>query len=302
MPGIRKAILLALGLLVLPARALTPPAQVPDPPLVRARPALWHVQGPQGDAFLLGSVHVLPPNVRWRTHEIGTAIARSDVFVFEVPQDAAAQAKVQTLVAAKGFLPPGESLRALLPPASQADLDAAVAAADLQEATVDRERPWLAGLQLMFAQIGKLKFDAGKGVDASLLREARRSHKKLRYLETIETQFALLAPDDRGLELEEFESDLKELRDVAGGIQPMVNAWAAGDQARLDELINGDFADYPQARKVLLDDRNRNWLPKIEAMLREKHTYFITVGAGHLTGPTGVPALLREAGYQVEGP
>jgi uncharacterized protein YbaP (TraB family) len=37
-------------------------------------------------------------------------------------------------------------------------------------------------------------------------------------------------------------------------------------------------------------------------MLKEKHVFFITVGAGHLTGPTGVPALLRKDGFKVEGP
>ena len=53
---------------------------------------------------------------------------------------------------------------------------------------------------------------------------------------------------------------------------------------------------------MLLDDRNQRWVPQIEAMLKEKHIFFITVGAGHLTGPKGVPALLRKAGYKVTGP
>jgi uncharacterized protein YbaP (TraB family) len=41
---------------------------------------------------------------------------------------------------------------------------------------------------------------------------------------------------------------------------------------------------------------------KISAMLNENHTYFITVGAGHLAGPKGVPAMLRAKGFKVEGP
>ena len=65
----------------------------------------------------------------------------------------------------------------------------------------------------------------------------------------------------------------------------MVKAWSKGDQAELDRLINGDLDQFPQARKELLDDRNPRWVPKIEAMLKEKHVFFITVGAGHLTGP-----------------
>ena len=97
-------------------------------------------------------------------------------------------------------------------------------------------------------------------------------------------------------------ASLKDMRDLSAGIEPMIHAWSVGDQAKLDQLINGDLDEFPEARKLLLDDRNARWVPKIEAMLKEKHTFFITVGAGHLTGAKGVPALLRKAGYAVEGP
>ena len=147
---------------------------------------------------------------------------------------------------------------------------------------MERERPWLAGIQLMFAQIGQAEIrrrqwrgfraDGGRG---------QQTTSRSRYLETIAEQFALLAPDDRTLEMEEFESGLKDLRDVAAEFEPMVDAWSAGDQAKLDRLINGELDQFPEARKLLLDDRNQRWLPKIEAMLKEKHIFFITVGAGH---------------------
>lgn len=273
----------------------------------QATPTLWHIKGDPnkgdpGEIYLLGSIHVLPPNLNWRTPAINQGISRSDVFVFEVPQDQEAIAQLQSLVQAKGFLPPSESLRGLLNPKNLPDYDQAVAASGLQPDTVNRERPWLAGLQLMFAQIARLKFAPDSGVDAVLLAEATRNQKQTRYLETIAEQFALLAPDNRTLEMQEFESGLKDLRDVAGEIEPMVKAWSTGDQAKLDKLINGDMDEFPEARKMLLDDRNRRWAPKIEAMLKEKHVFFITVGAGHLTGPLGVPALLRKDGYRVEGP
>ena len=272
-----------------------------------ASPSLWHIKGDPakgdlGEVYLLGSVHVLPPNLDWRTGAIDRALARSDVLVFEVPQDPAAIAELDTLIQANGFLPEGQSLRGKLHPAALADYDTAVKASGLAPAMVDRTRPWLAGLQLMFAQIAKLKFTAGSGVDAVLMADAGKNQKKMRYLETIAEQFALLAPDDPTLELQEFESGLKDLRDVAAGIEPMVKAWSVGDQAGLDKLINGDLDEFPDARKTLLDDRNRRWAPKIEAMLKEKHVFFVTVGAGHLTGSVGLPALLRKAGYKVDGP
>lgn len=290
-----------------PSAAFAQQAQPALPPGVVANPSLWHIQGASikgdwGEVYLLGSVHALPPNVHWRSPKIAQALLRSDIYVFEVPQDEAALGQLKALIQEKGFLPPGESLRAQLHAGALPDYDAAVAASGLPPAMLDRERPWLAALQMMFAQIAKLKFAAGNGVDQVLMQDAAKHHKPMRYLETVAEQFAVLAPDDPALELEAFESGLKDLSDVAGGIEPMVKAWSVGDQAKLDELINGDLDEFPEARKQLLDDRNKRWAPQIEAMLKEKHIFFVTVGAGHLTGPMGLPALLRKAGYKVDGP
>jgi uncharacterized protein YbaP (TraB family) len=66
--------------------------------------------------------------------------------------------------------------------------------------------------------------------------------------------------------------------------------------------MNTDLADDPEIKKALLTDRNQNWVGQIETMLKEKKTFFITVGAGHLAGPDGVPTMLRAAGYKVDGP
>lgn len=267
-----------------------------------ATPALWHVQGQGGDVYLLGSVHILPPQVQWRSPAIRAAIARADIFVFEVPQDEQTIVKLQQLIAAKGYLPKGQSLRQQIRPALRADYDAALAASGLPSAAVDRMRPWLAGLQIMFAQIAKQNFSADNGVDRQLAAEAAKTGKPVRYLETIEEQFALLAPDDRALEMEEFEAGLKDLRDVVAKVQPLVDVWSKGDARALDEMINGELDKFPAARKALLDDRNQAWLPKIRALLGEKRTVFIAVGAGHLTGAKGLPALLRQVGYKVQGP
>jgi len=256
----------------------------------------------KGDVYLLGSVHILPPDVQWRSPAITTAIHRADVFVFEVSQDEASMAELQGLVKSHGFLPPDQRLSGLLRPAVKDDFTAALAASGVTLEQVDHDRPWLAGLQMMFAQISRAGFSRDNGVDGGLMAEARTMHKPMRYLETIAHQFAVLAPDDEKLELEEFESSLKDLRDVAAEIQPLVAAWSAGDQKALDKLLNGDLEEFPAARKALLDDRNARWLPQIEAMLKERHVFLVTVGAGHLAGARGVPALLRQAGYTVEGP
>jgi uncharacterized protein YbaP (TraB family) len=51
--------------------------------------------------------------------------------------------------------------------------------------------------------------------------------------------------------------------------------------------------------EILLSNRNKNWIPIIEKVAKEKATFF-GVGAGHLGGEMGVIQLLRKKGYKVE--
>jgi uncharacterized protein YbaP (TraB family) len=120
----KKILLLALAFLVLPASAQTVRPSLPNG--IMAHPALWHVQGEAGQVYLLGAVHVLPPNVQWKTGPINVALSRADTFVFEVSEDASAVSELQGLIQQHGFLPPDQTLPALLHPQFRADYDAAV--------------------------------------------------------------------------------------------------------------------------------------------------------------------------------
>ena len=271
-------------------------------PVVKAHPALWHVKGPVGEVYLLGSIHLLPKNIDWRTPAINAAIARSNVFVFEVSTDQQAQAQIRDLIARLGTLPPGQSLRASLPPSVQSDFDAAIGDAHLPLALVDHEKPWLVSLQLLVAEGTAKHYSPDAGVDHAVAAIAGKAHKPMRYFETIEQQLHLLAGSDDALQLQEFASDLKDYRKSDDDLAALVDAWSKGQANRLADLLNKELADQPEAKKALLTDRSARWSLQIETMLREKRVFFITVGAGHLAGADGVPALLRKAGYRVEGP
>ena len=166
---------------------------------IHARPALWHVRGKLGDVYLLGSIHALPPDLDWQTPRIRKAMARANIFVFEVSSEPAALQRAAGLVAAHGLLPRGQELRALLPAAAQADYDADVAAAGLSPTLLANKRPWLASLMLAVAQMRREHFVADAGVDRVVMAIARAAGKPMRYFETIDQQFALLAPDDSHL-------------------------------------------------------------------------------------------------------
>jgi uncharacterized protein len=271
-------------------------------PIIHAHPALWHVKGPKGEAYLFGSIHLLPANIDWRTKPLNDAIKRADVFVFEVSTDTKAQGEIRDLIAREGMLPPDQSLRAMLPAAAQVDLDTDLAKANLSLESVDHEKPWLVSLQLLIAEGTANHYSADAGADQAVMALAAKRHKPSRYFETIEQQFSLLAGSSDKLQISEFESDLKEFQQSDDDLAPMLDAWSKGEEDKLADLMNTDLADDPDMKKALITDRNQNWVGQIEKMLTEKKTFFITVGAGHLAGADAVPALLRAAGYKVEGP
>jgi len=280
-----------------------PPASA-NPPVVEAHPAIWTAHGKRGTVYLLGSVHALPASIHWRTPEITDALAKADVFVFEIVPSPDAQASLKKMVAEHGTLPPGTSLRGLLSPEGQADFDKVLASVKLPLVAVDGMRPWLASLTISVARMMQkngLSVDAG--LDQVLTREATDKGKELRALESMEQQFSLLASPDDDQEVEQFESGLKQFLTQSYDLSGLLDAWASGDPAQIDGLFNKSLVKYPKVRKMLLDDRNRAWIKKIEPMLdNEDKVFFITVGAGHLVGKNGVPNLLRRAGYKVDGP
>ena len=265
-------------------------------------PALWKVYGNPGTAYLFGSIHILPPDVKWRSPRVDAAIRSASVFAFEIPNDEETQARIARLIAEKGQLPPGTTLPSLLPPQSRADYDADLALAHVPHAAIDGKRPWLADLFLVVQRMAQEKASPLLGVDATLMKEAASQKHEVRYLESIDTQIALLVPNDEKLELDEFEADLKEFRKEKDEFNDLIGAWSKGDPSEIDKLINGEFSAHPEARKALLDDRNRTWSKKIETWLLEERVFFITVGAGHLAGKNSLIQVLRHDGYRIDGP
>jgi uncharacterized protein YbaP (TraB family) len=277
-----------------------------DDALVHAHPAVWHIRTLYNEITLLGSVHMLPAEMDWVTPDVAHAVRRADVFVFEVPTDGSSRASLNGMLSARGSLPEGQSLRAMLPPDVWADYDSAIASEHLSPNITDHEQPWLASLQLSLADTMNHKYYPDAGVDYVMMDWANNHNRQVRYLETVDQQLAMLMPGQNNAQsdaqLDSFVSTLKQVSHGQTQFDPMIQAWSQGDANKLASLIDADFGSNPAEKKRLLLDRNRNWAGQIEQMALQQHNFFITVGAAHLAGPDGVPALLRKDGYVVDGP
>lgn len=257
-------------------------------------PALWSVTAPDGgEGWLLGTIHALPEGLEWRNPALERALAQSDVLVVELAElgDARAAAAAFARRARSPGLPP---LLARLPPDQRPALAAALEAAGLAERDFAETESWAAALTLANAL---RRHDPAHGVDRALIAEARATGRPVIGLETLDGQFALfdaLPPRAQARLLAAVPAEADPAAQDA-----RVAAWLAGDLASLEREAEAGLLADPALRERLQLARNRAWAARIAALVERGERPFVAVGAAHLLGEEGLPALLAERGFTV---
>lgn len=276
------------------AAALCVAACAPRP---AAHPALWRIDGPHGErAWLFGTIHALTRPVDWRSPVVDAALAGSDRLVLEV----AAIADSQTTARAFDALAqtdPQPPLRSRIAPADVADFDAELAAGRIAPGSLDRYETWAAALILAQAQAARDGQDSGHGIDRALAAAYRGP------LAELEGAAAQLAIFDRLPEAQQRRLLTAVLDDDGaarvGHTRDLERAWANGDLAAIERVSSAETFGDPVLREALLVRRNRAWAARLGALLAGGARPFVAVGAAHLVGADGLPALLAARGFTV---
>jgi uncharacterized protein len=133
--------------------------------------------------------------------------------------------------------------------------------------------------------------------DLSFMQNAVKNKIAIEGLETAASQFEKLARKPLNLQAKElYEMSLNPKKSI-DGFNGMVSMYKSG-QFDFSKIIEGSLGG-EDFEKGLLDERNIDWIPKIEKAINEKAT-FIAVGAGHFGGKNGVLNLLKKKGYKLE--
>ncbi len=276
--------------------AATVLVSIPAP--AAAEPAVWTIRDADSTIVLFGSVHLLPGGLDWRPATLDAALAEADDLWFETLTDDAASSLAARRL---GVLPAGESLTARLTPEGRARLQRQAERLGLSPAAVDHLRPWLADLTLSVAALLQDGAFADAGVERTL--ETAAPSATRRYFESPAEQIDFLAGAPEADQLASLEETLRQLDEDPELFTRLVRAWLAGDQAAIEQLGVAPIRTLsPVLYERLLAGRNRRWAEIILARLAGSGRTVMVVGAGHLTGPDGVPALLRARGVAVEGP
>jgi uncharacterized protein YbaP (TraB family) len=95
-------------------------------------------------------------------------------------------------------------------------------------------------------------------------------------------------------------SSLDDLAQSIENFPKLVAAWRSGDLAAVDEHVLKDMrTQYPEIFRDLIVTRNNTWLASIDGMLQTPETELVLVGVGHMAGPEGLIARLRERGCEI---
>ena len=268
----------------------------------RAEPPVWVVRDADSEIVLFGSVHVLPPGLKWRPAALDAALARADDVWFELPMDAASQAEVARLAAGLGVLPPGQSLFALLPPADARRLMKVADAYGVDKTTLDRLEPWLAEVALAGGAYRQAGADTDNGVEQTLNTAAPPGARRQAF-ETPADQMGFFDAAPLNEQIASLRETIGELDSDPEAYMKLVNAWMAGDTAGLDrEALQPLRKAAPGMFRRLVTQRNEAWIKTLDARLKGHGRTVVVVGVGHLVGAGGLPARLRALGYSVTGP
>lgn len=269
---------------------------------ITATPAMWRAADADTEIFMLGTFHILPKGIDWRTEAFETAFNKADRVYFEVETDAPdTQSKTIGVLMTQGFNADGKLLTDILNQEDGARLRQIVTSLGLPFQGVNPMRPWNAFLTLSVQFIVNQGFDPASGVDSVLTNEARTKGKTLRFFETLEQQLAFFTELPPETEKALLELTIRDWDEQAESFDDLFAAWRNGDTAFIDNEMNSVMAQQaPEVFETLIIERNQNWTEELTKIMKEETgTVFVAVGAAHLVGEHSVPAMLTKEGIEV---
>ncbi len=262
---------------------------------------LWEVSGNglRQSSYLFGTYHILKDSYLQQNAAVRKAYTDAQGVVVEMVVDSSKLMQV----AMRGLML-DNSLQKLLPPDDYklvADRFKAQTGFDLM--LFNQMKPVVTATMFSLAQVQKesdtLSFFTGQPIDLYFAANGKQTGKNIHPLETMEEQITLLYDHDS---VEKQAKDLVEMvkdeKKSKGQSRLLTQLYLKGDLDQMFVLMKSAETE-PGSMNHLIDERNRNWMKRLPALLSARPT-FVAVGAGHLPGPNGLIALLRKDGFTVK--
>ncbi len=259
---------------------------------------LWEISGNglSKPSYLFGTIHIIPKDDFFTGPNIEKAVAASEVLVMEVANINDLGASLNLMKDMK--LDSGTIVDLIDSTRFQKLIDYVHSELGIDSLTFMQTygsfKPF--GLYTLSMQLQDLKMKDTKSYEKYLMELAFHEDIPTDGLETLEFQMSVF----NSMSYEDVVDGMLQ----GGGEENMgkmftelVDHYKTQDlEAMFTYTTQSDDIVMNKYKKIFLDDRNADWIPKIEKMISDK-VCFIAVGAAHLGGEKGVLKLLREKGY-----
>ena len=265
-----------------------------------AESSVWKAQKGNSIVYLGGTFHILRETDYPLPPEFDKAYKASEIVVFETDIGKLQDPATQQMLLTKAMYADGSTIDQHMSAKAYGELSAYCEANGIPLMAFSRFKPSMLIVTLTLMEFMKLGVTQ-QGVDMFFYELASKDKKVVEGLETVDEQLDYVVSMADGNEDEFVTYSLKDLKNVKQQFKTLANAWRKGDVGKLDELMVAELkTQQPKLYKKLITDRNRNWLPLIDANQKTPRTKFVLVGVGHLVGPDGIIEALKKKGYKVD--
>lgn len=274
---------------------------------------MWVIRDTDSTVYITGTVHMLPPGIKWESEKLVRAIRDSKELWLElaIGADRKTFARRAGPVILRYARTVGKPISAYLTKREVKTLRTKLRNSGMPTRLVDvinTMKPWYATMLIGSSPLKEAGFSGENGMDLKIASLATAQGAVIHGLETIEDQSRILSSGTQREQIAVLRYALgfnaEQIAMMTRKSKAAFIAWAEGDEHLLTTYFGSDIPDDEEGGRRTLDSqrqaRNKNWVNQIEAMLKGSGTHFIAVGAGHLVGPKSVQELLKERDIKAE--
>lgn len=265
-----------------------------------AESSVWKVQKGGATMYLGGTCHLLRPSDFPLPAEFEQAYRESEIIVLETDVGGFNDPAIQAKLMSSATYADGTTIDKHISSQTYALLTEYCTSRGISLETLKHFRPSMITMMITVMELNKLGVSQ-EGVDMFFYNLAAKDQKPIEGLETVDEQIRFMTEMGQGDEDALITHTINETKSLEEQYGRLVDAWRTGDIPKLyDFMVSELKVKTPGLYKKLLYDRNKNWLPLIDAYQKTPKKEFILVGVAHLVGPEGLIESLIQKGYEVE--
>lgn len=271
---------------------------------------IWRAQKGDRRITLVGTMHIYDRRLESLMERVTPLVVRADRVLLEMTPEEEVEARrafteePERLVLQEHTLPElldEETWQRIAEAARQRSVPAVVAA---------KFRPWYLAMTLATPACALADMSEGRGgLDHMIMDVAEREGLPMQALEEWDSLFAAFDADPLSDQLQLLRLSLIPEEVQEAGFVALLDGYFAGRTGELRALSRLGTGAAPglseaearrlaaESEEMLIDARNRAWLPEIEAAAGRR--LLVAVGAAHLPGEAGLLKLLDDAGWRV---